>query len=65
MEEKISRLFSDFLVDQLGERATSVKTFLAGSMFTIPAKNCLTPGEKSHMGNEEHRMLPHDVKDIH
>ena len=62
MENNISRVFENFLKEQLGEHATSVTTYLSGSMLTVRADNCLAPGEQNLVQNEKHWQLLQEVK---
>lgn len=41
MEAQISRLFGNFLKEQLGEHVSSVKTYLSSNTFTIRSDDCL------------------------
>jgi len=62
MEEQISRLFGNFLKEQLGEHATSVKTYLSSNTFTIRSDNCFAAGEKKLVQNEKYWQLLKEVK---
>jgi len=62
MEEEISRLFANFIKEQLGEHSTSVKTYLSSNTFTIRSDNCFAAGEKKLIQNEKHWQLLKEVK---
>ncbi len=62
MENNISRVFANFLKEQLGEPATSVTTYLSGNMFTVRADNCLAPGEHRLVQDEKHWRLLQEAK---
>lgn len=62
MEQEISRLFANFLKEQLAENITSVTTVLSDNMFTIRATNCLPPGEQNLVQDKKHWNLLQEAK---
>ena len=62
LEQDISAVLSNFLHEQLGERAVSVKTFLSGNVFTVRADSCLAPGELVLLQSKENWQLLQEVK---
>jgi uncharacterized protein YbcI len=62
IEEEISRLFSNFLIEQLGEHPASVRTIMSGSVLAVRAENCLVTAEQNLLQNKEHWSLFEEVK---
>ncbi len=62
IEKEISRLFDNFLREQLGEQASFVTTFLSGNMFAVRADDCFAPGEQKLVQKEQHWPLLQEVK---
>jgi uncharacterized protein YbcI len=62
LEQEISHLMADFLDQQLGEHASSVDTFLSGNTVTVRATNCLSPGERNLVQNEQDWHLLQEFK---
>jgi uncharacterized protein YbcI len=62
LEKEISHLMADFLDRQLGEHAGAVDTFLSGNTVTVRATNCLSPGERSLVQNEQDWHLLQELK---
>jgi uncharacterized protein YbcI len=62
LEKEISHLMADFLDRQLGEHASAVDAFLSGNTITVRATNCLSPGERSLVQNEQDWHLLQEFK---
>lgn len=60
LETRINTLMTNFLQSQLGERASTVRTLLAGNAIAVRATDCLTPVEKQLAQNEsDWHLLQH------
>lgn len=55
-------IMADFLDRQMGEHAGAVETFLAGDTITVRATNCLSPGERNLVQNEQDWHLLREFK---
>ncbi|MCG3118552.1 MAG: hypothetical protein ALAOOOJD_00772 [bacterium] len=62
LEREISACVSDFLLTQLGESARSVTTSLAADTATVRATNCLSPGERLLVRDEQGWRLFQEFK---
>ncbi len=62
IELQISAVISNFLQSQLGEKASSVKTLLAGNTLAVGASDCLTPAESKLTQDEKDWMLLQNFK---
>ncbi len=62
LENDISVSVADFLNEQMGEHARSVTAFLSGNTITVRATNCLSPGEKMLVRDEESWRLFREFK---
>lgn len=62
LEQEISACVADFLKTQLGESARSVTTFLSGDTATVRAIDCLSPGERLLVRDEQSWRLFQELR---
>ncbi|MCG8605736.1 DUF2294 domain-containing protein [bacterium] len=62
LEDKVSRLVHEFQSQQLGERASSVKTVLFGDVLSILARDCLSRGERDFVADDSNWRLLQENK---
>lgn len=64
IKEEISKIFGDFLNEELGKKPASVIPLIQGNIITVYAMDCLTPAERNLLENDRHHKLLQELKTL-